>query len=446
MNNNSIGSFLAALRKANGMTQKELAEKLNVSDKAVSRWERDECAPDLSLIPILAEIYGVTCDEILRGQRAAPKSDPTPQPDEKSKKRLNYLLNQIKTTYKIRSLISCFIAIIGLIAAMMFDLGFNRAYLGFLCGAIFFVAAAICQTIFCVQSNAAPQNEDFDPDILRQYRHRLLRLTQWAYSVIAVLFAFTLPLLSVPDAYWGLTFDTWLGYGFLAALFAAALCLLIGWLIDVKMGTAKFPNLKAPLSKLRLRTLGILATVLLITLALQWFAALCLSELHYLYGDTTRFDDWESFKAYMEQPTTESGDPITFVDQSTTTENGYEFIVFTDAAGVQYWYDAEFLNQTVHAPDGSVLCTYRHFNHSVCHVEYAWDNDRLPVYIQSSEQYAEASRRFDWIMLGWLPIYLAEAAILFLRYRKKIQAPISTHSTNRQPRFNVPVIGFFSLR
>ncbi|MBR6634168.1 MAG: helix-turn-helix transcriptional regulator, partial [Clostridia bacterium] len=60
MERRTIGGFIAVLRKANGMTQRELAEQLNVSDKAVSRWERDECAPDLTLIPVLAEIFGVT--------------------------------------------------------------------------------------------------------------------------------------------------------------------------------------------------------------------------------------------------------------------------------------------------------------------------------------------------------------------------------------------------
>ena len=69
MPNKSIGQFIAALRKANGLTQKELAEKLNVSDKAISRWERDECAPDISLIPVIAEIFSVTCDELLCGER-----------------------------------------------------------------------------------------------------------------------------------------------------------------------------------------------------------------------------------------------------------------------------------------------------------------------------------------------------------------------------------------
>ena len=69
MERKTIGSFIAVLRKAQGMTQRQLAEKLNVSDKTVSRWERDEGCPDLSLIPVLAEIFSVSCDELLRGER-----------------------------------------------------------------------------------------------------------------------------------------------------------------------------------------------------------------------------------------------------------------------------------------------------------------------------------------------------------------------------------------
>ena len=72
MEKKTIGSFLSALRKAAGMTQKDLAELLHVSDKAISRWERDECAPDLALIPVIAEVFNVTCDELLRGGRCSP--------------------------------------------------------------------------------------------------------------------------------------------------------------------------------------------------------------------------------------------------------------------------------------------------------------------------------------------------------------------------------------
>ena len=67
MTKNSIGSFLAALRKARGMTQQEVADRLNVSNKTVSKWERDEGYPEITMIPALAELFDVTADEILRG-------------------------------------------------------------------------------------------------------------------------------------------------------------------------------------------------------------------------------------------------------------------------------------------------------------------------------------------------------------------------------------------
>ena len=69
MEKKTIGKFIAVMRKANGMTQKELGDKLFVSDKTVSRWERDECTPELSLIPAIAEIFGITTDELLRGEK-----------------------------------------------------------------------------------------------------------------------------------------------------------------------------------------------------------------------------------------------------------------------------------------------------------------------------------------------------------------------------------------
>ena len=73
MTNKSIGNFLSELRKEKGLTQKEIADFLNVSDKTVSHWECDKYSPDISVIPVLAEFFGVTCDEILRGERKIPE-------------------------------------------------------------------------------------------------------------------------------------------------------------------------------------------------------------------------------------------------------------------------------------------------------------------------------------------------------------------------------------
>jgi len=64
-----FGSFVSALRKEKGMTQKELAARLFVSDKAVSKWETGQSIPDVALLVPLAEILGVTVTELLECHR-----------------------------------------------------------------------------------------------------------------------------------------------------------------------------------------------------------------------------------------------------------------------------------------------------------------------------------------------------------------------------------------
>lgn len=69
--NMKFADFLYALRKEKGLTQTELAEKLGVTNKAVSKWETGESFPDTAQLLPLADILGVTVDELLRGERAA---------------------------------------------------------------------------------------------------------------------------------------------------------------------------------------------------------------------------------------------------------------------------------------------------------------------------------------------------------------------------------------
>lgn len=63
-----IGKYIAGKRKALGMTQKQLAEKLNMSDKSVSKWERGICLPDVSVYMELCEILGISINEFLAGE------------------------------------------------------------------------------------------------------------------------------------------------------------------------------------------------------------------------------------------------------------------------------------------------------------------------------------------------------------------------------------------
>ena len=71
-----FGQFVAAMRKEKGWTQKQLAARIGVSDKAVSKWERALSLPDISLLEPLAAALGVTVAELLHGERLAAPLEP----------------------------------------------------------------------------------------------------------------------------------------------------------------------------------------------------------------------------------------------------------------------------------------------------------------------------------------------------------------------------------
>ena len=68
MVNKTLGEMISSLRTEKNMTQNDLASKMNVTDKAVSKWERNLSCPDVNSIPKLAEILGVSGEEILKAK------------------------------------------------------------------------------------------------------------------------------------------------------------------------------------------------------------------------------------------------------------------------------------------------------------------------------------------------------------------------------------------
>lgn len=206
MAKNTIGQFISALRKANGMTQKQLTEKLNVSDKAVSRWERDECAPDLSLIPVIADIFGVTSDEILRGERNTQYSDVS---NNKSEKQIKRLIDGVQTKFTVRSIISIGIGLVGLLAAMICNYGFLRANIGFFIGSVFYLVAVICEVIFTKLAFFSIENDDFEDNNFILCKKHFFRISALTCSIVLILFSVTLPLVVFTDGpYMGLLIGT----------------------------------------------------------------------------------------------------------------------------------------------------------------------------------------------------------------------------------------------
>jgi transcriptional regulator with XRE-family HTH domain len=98
----NLASNITALRQASSMTQLELAEKLNYSDKAISKWERGESIPDVMVLKSIADLFGVTLDYLLEGDHSEK-----PKPSQESP---GYLHRNHKVVTTLSVLVVWFIA------------------------------------------------------------------------------------------------------------------------------------------------------------------------------------------------------------------------------------------------------------------------------------------------------------------------------------------------
>lgn len=406
MEKKTIGGFIAALRKANGMTQRELAEKLNVSDKAISRWERDECAPDLTLIPVLADIFGVTTDEILRGARKAEEENPVYQ-KEKSKKQMKNLFEKAFLRFKDKSWISVGVAILGYLLVLLFNFAVLRGDIGFFVALVFYAGAVITQICF-TQHALALHDEDFDETMQTDYKINVVILTRNVYFVIFELFAVTLPFSVTGRA--GFVFFSWLGITLVCAILAFAVW-SIGYMLFVKPYLVKKSYIiceekakQKMLAQNRLlkRTLAISLAVAVVLFA----PMLILQESMIAFAKKEVFYDYESFGEYMARK-----EPAWHYEEFPENENDFRV------------RDDYILNS-----NDEIVYTYEKWNQNVWLVEYEADDDGLPISVITDDAYNEAANIVGCICAGLclaIVIDFMTALIIFLKKFKKISKEFS---------------------
>lgn len=204
MEKKTIGAFLAALRKANGMTQQEVADRLNVSNKAVSRWERDECAPDISLIPAIAEMFGVTCDELLKGERILEVSAPE-KAEPKVEKQIKSLINRSISSFQMLIWISLALSAVGLACMYGISYGFYRPVIGFFVMLMFVIAAVTLAVIGVGKMRETKADhellESASREVLARYNRVLARYSYEAFAMAAGVVLLSLPLILFTSDY-----------------------------------------------------------------------------------------------------------------------------------------------------------------------------------------------------------------------------------------------------
>ena len=124
----TLGGRIARLRKEKGMTQLELADRMGVTDKAVSKWERDVSCPDIASMPRLAEVLGTTVDELMQARPGA--AAPRPKPAGKAGRLVELALKGVAAAMGIA------VAVLTMLDALDSQAAFLMLGLGLACLAI----------------------------------------------------------------------------------------------------------------------------------------------------------------------------------------------------------------------------------------------------------------------------------------------------------------------
>ena len=126
MNTQTLGAMIASLRRESGMTQLELAEIMGVTDKAVSKWERELSCPDVASLPKLAETLGVSVDELMRTKTGGKRAERS----EGDSKIVSLLLTAIPLAMGVS------VAVLSVLKEIDLYSGFFMLGIGLFCGAL----------------------------------------------------------------------------------------------------------------------------------------------------------------------------------------------------------------------------------------------------------------------------------------------------------------------
>lgn len=422
MEKKTIGKFISALRRANGMTQRELADKLFVSDKAVSRWERDECAPDLTLIPAIAEIFGITTDELLRGERNTSSNSNDEEiavkQKNKSDKLFKSMLYNRMIKYKNLTLISLGLIALSLIAAIIFNLGLLKGIVGFCVASVFLVASLVCQVCFASSACMPIDDEDEHAETVRKANSDIVNKAMKVTFCACIMFAFILPISLVGDAYAGLTFGAWLKMG---AIFAAVTLVIlhVTYLFSIRKilivkGLLHSDSSDEDAFRYRKK-------LLVKTLAISIGIALVLSVCIVVVGnlDATDFakkheftdaDGWKKFKEFMKN-TNGYYDP----DKDSYVS---ELPVYPPDSFVDVYYYTDYIYDI----NGDVYMKFEYrtrFYSTIRYVEFNGDGSPAVIEVYTSEAIHDARAKIEGIQQILIALIIADFAICAFIYISK---------------------------
>ena len=382
MEKETIGKFISVLRKANGMTQQELGDKLMVSDNTVSKWERDERMPDISLLPAIAEVFGITTDELLRGERNNPEregygtEESETKQKAKSDKQLRLMIDKKVRTYNALTCISAFLVIIGLILAVtLYDLGT-------ILSVVFLMCAQACQIVFAVLSVVRADEEDGRFDGIGRANTHIIKV------------ATTFTIINLPMVVFCCVFNSAVDVAFMLVLpTAVVLYSIYALAIRNQLYKCGLMTMSATEEKVYARNSKLFKKMLVICgyiAVIGSVVGFCVIEYAVDFGQpSSEFNSVEKFKSYVE------GECDAWIEENYNPEDwvfddGYGNLEF-DEEGFQAYYLENIYETALFDENFNVLCEYRCLNNKYAAIKTVIDKDgNITVQLFTDQDFQEA--------------------------------------------------------
>ena len=424
MEKKTIGKFISALRRANGMTQRELADRLFVSDKTVSRWERDESAPELTLIPVIAELFGVTSDELIRGERISAEKDETVERvSVKTEKGIRAMLYEKNKRHGNFLLISYAVTLLGVISALIADLAFSEGLIGFCLALAFAVVGETSGILFTRNMLLLSDDSDFTCGAgeIRAFNGRAVSgaIGLSVFNVCVV--AFCLPIITMTSggANYGLSFGAWALYGAIYTLVAFIVTYICSVLwIDgamARQGLATWDEetaaVKEQIRKKLIKALAVFLSVEAVLVCGAWF------NYQFLYDlavDKTVFDTCEEFKAYVESDVAKYREESQKESSRMKLELNGDVVVWEEEIDGSEYDPAA--SGRIYDANGQLICEYEIIPHLYKSVRFTESSfDKTPITVVTYEAGHDAVSLVDTVG-GVLIICMAATLVLSFGY------------------------------
>ena len=386
----TIGALIAKLRKERGMTQKQLGDLLYVSDKTVSRWEHDECLPELSLIPVLAEIFEITSDELIRGERnPAPSVFENEEEKEPKKEDISvqwkYMLQRRYVQFENTSFVSIGLVLFGVILGLLCNFAFSRALLGFCLGSVFFVAAVLCE--ICFLKNALYKDDEETEEkqaLFLKWNTKTVLFAKKFFLFCLCAFSFVLPM-GFYGAYYGGYVGVTFPYWFVFAAFGSVVLYFVGRGVYYKyvcyrLEKAGYMEYVPPKVKLWNGKVFKNCCIPAVCIAICFFViGFCISSVSnvFVFCKAREFSSVEAFKEVIEKEV-HVGD-VTVKEEIIFGDNDEK----TDPPKKEVYY--------LFNDKGEEICEFEWNNKSIVTVIGAEDEDGLPIVTYTKEELEKGS-------------------------------------------------------